>query len=106
MYGLLASSYAFVGSVLYLVLIGVVEGALSAAGQPALQAVVSSRAPRGAQGRTQGVYGATLGIAQVCGAVVGGALYSVSPRLPFFSITLVCLAGVAVALATRRAGAR
>ena len=51
-YGLLAIAYLFVGSVTVLILIGVVEGGLTAAGQPAMSAQISRVAPPGAQGWT------------------------------------------------------
>jgi len=101
-FGLLASTYPLVASVAVLILIGVVEGSLTAAGQPALSARVSRLAPPGAQGRTQGVYQTGLNVAQVVGAVAGGTLYQVRPAFAFFSATAVCLLGAGSSAVLRR----
>ena len=101
-YGLLASGYPFVTSVAALILIGIVEGSLTAAGQPALSAQASRVAPAGAQGRTQGVYQTGLNVAQVAGAVAGGWLYEARPAFAFFSATAVCLIGAASSALLRR----
>jgi MFS family permease len=98
-FGLLAATYPFISSVPLLILVGVLEGALTAAGNPALMAEVSRRAPPGAQGRTQGVYSLMLLVAEVAGAVAGGALYMRGPAFAFLGATTVCLAGVAAGLA-------
>jgi len=101
-HGLLAAAYPFVASVPVLVVIGVVEGGLTAAGMPALNAEVSRRAPPGAQGRTQGVYQFGLNAAQVAGAVVTGALYGLGPVYAFGSVAAVCLVCLAANLAVTR----
>jgi MFS family permease len=101
-YGLLASTYPFVSSVSLLILIGIVEGSLTATGQPALNAQSSRVAPEGAQGRTQGVYQMGLNVAEVAGAVTGGWLYQARPAYAFFSATAVCLLGVASSAVLRR----
>jgi MFS family permease len=100
-YGLLAATYPFISSVPLLILIGFLEGTLTAAGNPALMAEVSRRAPPGAQGRTQGAYSLMLLMAEVAGAVAGGALYVRGPAYAFLGATTVCLAGVACSLALR-----
>jgi MFS family permease len=92
-YGLLALAYPFVASVAVLIAIGIVEGSLTAAGQPALSAQTSRVAPSGAQGRTQGMYQVGLNVAEVFGAVTGGWLYQARPAFAFFSATAVCLLG-------------
>jgi MFS family permease len=102
-YGLLACSYPFIANVAVLILIGVVEGSLSAAGIPALNAETSRLAPPGAQGRTQGVYQLALNLAQVAGSVVGGALYGVRPAYAFFGAGAACLSGATASLLIRRA---
>jgi MFS family permease len=105
-YGLLAATYPFISSVPLLIMIGFLEGSLTAAGNPALMAEVSRMAPAGAQGRTQGLYALLLNAAEVAGAVVGGALYLRGPAFAFLGATTVCLAGVASSLVLRmkRAG--
>jgi MFS family permease len=102
-YGLLASAYPFVASVALLILIGVLEGGLTAAGQPALSAQVSRLAPAGAQGRTQGVYQTGLNVAQVLGAVSGGWLYQARPAFAFLSASAICLIGAVSSWVLRRA---
>src|SRR5205814_4878289 len=88
-----ASTYPFIASVPVLIGIGLVEGALTAAGVPSLNAEVSRRAPRGAQGRTQGMYQLAWTLAQVAGSIAGGALYGLRPAYAFFCASGVCLAG-------------
>src|SRR5205807_1107701 len=88
----------FISSVPLLILIGFLEGTLTAAGNPALMAEVSRRAPPGAQGRTQGAYSLMLLVAEVAGAVGGGALYLRGPAYAFLGASTVCLAGVACSL--------
>ncbi|MDQ6773591.1 MAG: MFS transporter [Candidatus Dormibacteraeota bacterium] len=101
-YGLLAATYPFIASVPALILVGLLEGALTAAGNPALNAETSRVAPPGAQGRTQGAFGAALNLAQVLGALAGGALYGLGPKPPFLVSTGVCLLGAGASLVVRR----
>lgn len=97
-HGLLAAAYPFIPSVPVLVVIGVVEGGLTAAGMPALNAEASRLAPVGAQGRTQGVFQLGLNVAQVAGAVVTGALYGLGAVPAFLGVAAVCLLGLAANL--------
>jgi len=90
-YGLLNAAYPFIANVPALIGIGAAEGALTAAGQPALQAEVSRVAPHGHQGRAQGLYQTALASAQVGGSVAGGALYGVLPAFGFLGSTAVSL---------------
>jgi MFS family permease len=101
-YGVLASTYPFIASVPVLIGIGLVEGALTAAGVPSLNAEVSRRAPPGAQGRTQGLYQLVWTLAQVAGSIAGGALYGVRPAYAFFCASGVCLAGAGGGLVLAR----
>ena len=105
-FGLLALTYPFIASVWALILLGFVEGALTAAGNPALMAEVSRSAPTGAQGRAQGVYGAAINAAQVLGAVTAGGLYGLRPAYPFLAACAVCLLGVASSLVLRSTRSR
>ena len=102
-FGLLASLYPFIASVPLLITIGFLEGTLTAAGIPALQAEVSRLAPRGAQARTQGVFQIAFNVAEIVGSVAGGALYGLRPAYAFFGATSVCLLGVGASLLIRRA---
>jgi MFS family permease len=101
-YGLLAGTYPFVASVPLLIGVGLVEGTLTAAGVPALNAEVSRQAPAGAQGRTQGLYQAVWSVAEVLGSIASGFLYGLRPAYAFFGATAICLAGVAAGLALSR----
>jgi DHA1 family tetracycline resistance protein-like MFS transporter len=105
-YGLLAIGYPFVASVPLLVGIGLVEGALTAAGLPALNAEVSRLAPAGAQGRTQGLYQLLWCLAEVLGSMASGSLYGLRPAYAFFGASAVCLAGVAAGLGLSRSAGR
>jgi MFS family permease len=101
-YGLLGACYPFIASVPVLVLLGTVEGALTAAGQPALSAETSRLAPPGAQGRTQGVYQLGLNMAMVAGSLAGGFLYGLSPAHAFLGSSAISLVGVMASLLLRR----
>jgi MFS transporter, DHA1 family, multidrug resistance protein len=95
--GAIAIAYPFVVPVWGLVALCLVEGTFTVGGTPALQAVVSAAAPSGAQGRVQGFFQTVSSAGMVAGAVVGGALYAVNVGYPFFSVTVICALGVAVA---------
>lgn len=101
-FGLMAMSYPFISSVPLLIGVGLLEGALTAAGTPALNAEVSRRAPPGAQGRTQGLYQLALSMAQIVGAAASGLLYGIAPAYAFFGTTAACLAGVAASVVLGR----
>jgi MFS transporter, DHA1 family, multidrug resistance protein len=102
-FGLMASTYPFISSVPLLIGVGLLEGTLTAAGTPALNAEVSRRAPGGAQGRIQGLYQTALGLAQIAGAAASGLLYGIRPAFAFFGTTAACLVGVGASLLLRRA---
>ena len=85
--------------------IGVLEGALTSIGTPALTAEVSRRAPEGEQGRTQGLYETALTAANGVGAAASGALYSIGPVPAFWATAVACLLGVTGALVLRRPAA-
>jgi DHA1 family tetracycline resistance protein-like MFS transporter len=104
-FGLFAATYPFVANVAVLILIGLAEGSLTAAGIPALNAEISRLAPPGAQGRTQGMYQLVFNSVEVAGAVAAGALYGLGPGYPFFAATGMCLLGVTGSLLIRRARA-
>lgn len=101
-FGVLASAYPFIASVPLLITTGFIEGTLTSAGIPALQAEVSRLAPAGAQGRTQGTFQVAFNVSEIVGSVAGGALYTLRPGYPFFACTAVCLAGVCASLIIRR----
>jgi DHA1 family tetracycline resistance protein-like MFS transporter len=88
--GIFALFYIFVRNIPTLIGLGVVEGALTTGGQPALQAEVSRLAPPGQQGRTQGVYRTAMLLSQMLGALVGGTLFTIWPGWPFASMAVAC----------------
>lgn len=95
--------YPFVSNVPVLVLLGALEGVATGAGQPALAAEVSRRAPAGRQGTTQAVYNLVLIVAEGLGSIIGAGLYGRSALLSFGAAAVVCAAGLAgAALVVRR----
>ena len=98
-----ASLYAFIGSVPWLIGLGFIEGIFTLGGMPSLQAEVSRSAPKGQQGRTQGIFQTVQTGVQVVGSLASGALFTLHPTLPFFAITLVSVAAAALAMLRRRA---
>jgi MFS family permease len=102
-YGVAASAYSATTSVPLLISMLLIEGTLSAAGSPALAAEVCRNARPGVEARTQAVYQTVLLLAQVAGSVGGGALYERRPTDAFLATTVVCVAGVVVSAAVRRA---
>jgi DHA1 family multidrug resistance protein-like MFS transporter len=95
LYGAFGVCYAFTTNVPALIVLSVVEGAVVVAGNPALTALVSRSAPGGEQGRAQGVFRMGITASQVLGAVLGGALFGVSPALSFLAIAVVSVLAVA-----------
>jgi MFS family permease len=91
--------YPFVSSVPWLVGLGLVEGMFTISGAPSLNAEVSRLAEPGEQARTQGVFQTVQFAIQIVGALAGGALFTVSPTWAFLAITVVCMLGIASALA-------
>ncbi len=95
LYGAFGAVYGFVTNVPALIVLSVVEGALIVAGNPALTALVSRSAPAGEQGRAQGMFRMGITASQVLGALLGGALFGVSPALAFLAIGVASVLAVA-----------
>lgn len=104
--GLFAALYPFITSVPWLIGLGIIEGFFTISGTPSVMAEVSRAAEAGHQARTQGVFQTTQTVIQIAGAVLGGALFSVSPTLAFLAITAVCLFGAGTTLMPRVVNAR
>jgi MFS family permease len=98
-----SSLYPFITSVPWLIGLGLVEGALTISGGPSLIAEVSRTAEPGHQARTQGVFQTVQTLVQIAGALVGGALFSLSPTYAFLAIAAVCMLGASAALLRRAA---
>jgi MFS family permease len=86
----------------WLIGLGLVEGMFSISGAPSLNAEVSRTAEPGQQARTQGVFQTVQFAIQIVGALVGGALFTVSPTWAFLAITFVCLLGIGSAVLSQR----
>jgi MFS family permease len=96
-----AAVYPFVTSIGWLIGLGLVEGIFTISGLPSLNAEVSRSAEPGHQARTQGVFQTFQTGTQIVGALVGGALFTVSHTAAFLAVAAVCLLGVAGALVPR-----
>ncbi len=94
--------YPFVASVPWLIGLGLIEGALTISGMPALMAEVSRAADAGHQARTQGVFQTAQTVIQIAGALGGGSLFGLSPTYAFLAISAVCTASAATALVPAR----
>jgi MFS family permease len=97
-----AAVYPFLSSVPWLVALGLVEGAFTISGVPSLMAEVSRASEPGQFARTQAVYQTVSTGVQIVGALVGGALFTVSPTYAFLSISAVCTVGALTAFWPRR----
>ncbi len=93
-----AAIYPFVTSVPWLIGLGLIEGIFTVSGLPSLYAEVSRIAEPGQQARTQGVFQTGQFAIQILGALVGGALFTISPTWAFLAITVVCLVGIGTAV--------
>ena len=96
-----AALYPFVASVPWLIGLGLVEGAFTISGVPSTMAEVSRSAEPGHQARTQGVFQTAQTLAQIVGALVGGALYTLNPTSAFLAMAAVCLLAASTALFSR-----
>jgi MFS family permease len=101
--GLFSALYPITSSIPLLLALNFMEGAFTIAGGPALQAAVADAAPPNGQGRAQGVYQTALLSTQVCGAIIGGALYHWRVDSAFFFIVATCVAGPIAGLALAQA---
>ena len=101
-----AALYPFVASVPWLIGLGLVEGIFTISGVPSTIAEVSRSAEPGQSARTQAVFQTAQTAVQIAGALVGGALFTLSPVYAFLSITAVCLLGASTAYVPRAVSAR
>ncbi|HLZ94710.1 MAG TPA: MFS transporter [Candidatus Dormibacteraeota bacterium] len=103
---LFSALYPFITSYWWLIWLGLVEGALTVSGQPVLIAQVSRAAPRGQQGRTQGLFQTVMTAVQIAGSLGGGALFAISPTYAFLAMTVICLLAAGTAFLPRPAQRR
>jgi len=101
-----AALYPFVTSVPWLIGLGLVEGIFTISGVPSTIAEVSRSAEPGQSARTQAVFQTAQTAVQIAGALVGGAMFTLSPVYAFLSITAVCLLGASSAYLPRAVSAR
>jgi hypothetical protein len=64
-------------------------------------AEVSRTAEPGHQARTQGVFQTAQTLVQIVGALMGGALYTLSPTYAFLAMSAVCLLAASTAFISR-----
>jgi MFS family permease len=96
---LLASAHGPVGLIAAFVCAGLRE-----IGEPARKAMIVDLADVAQRGRMVGVYYFTRGLAVMPASLVGGMLWRLDPRTPFFVATGVCLLGVVLLVTGRRSG--
>ena len=93
--GLFAVAYGFTRSIPLVMALGFLEAVCTLGGMPAVYAEVSRVVPASMQGRAQGLFGSlTVGV-EALGSLGGGFLFARWITLPFLSIALVCLIGLA-----------
>ena len=100
---LFSGLYPFISYVPWLIGLGLVEGMFTISGGPSILAEVSRIAEPGQDARTQGVFQTAQTLIQIIGALVAGALFTLSPVYAFLSISAVCLLGAGTAFAPRMA---
>ena len=96
---LLASAQGPVGLIAAFVCAGLRE-----IGEPARKAMIVDLADVAQRGRMVGVYYFTRGLVVMPASLVGGMLWRLDPRTPFFVATGVCLLGVVLMVTGRRSG--
>ena len=101
-----AGLYPFIASVPWLVGLGLVEGMFTISGTPSILAAVSRASRPGQYARTQALFQTVQTAIQIAGALVAGALFTLSPTYAFLSISAVCLLGAATAFVPRAAFTR
>ena len=98
---LFAAIYPFIGSVPWLIGLGLLEGAFTISGMPSTMAEVSRLSEAGQYARTQGVFQTAQTVVQIAGALAAGSLFTLGPAYAFLSITAVCLLGAIFGVAPR-----
>jgi MFS family permease len=96
-----AALYPFIASVPWLIGLGLIEGMFTISGVPSIMAEVSGLSEPGQFARTQAVFQTVQTAVQIAGALVAGALFTLSPTYAFLSIAAVCLLGASTALVPR-----
>jgi MFS family permease len=96
--------YPLIPSVLWMVLLGLVEGSAVAFASPALYLLVARASPAGRSSTAQGIFGAAGTMGTIVASVTAGALAQVDLRLPF--IAMVATALVVLALGVALGGRR
>jgi DHA1 family multidrug resistance protein-like MFS transporter len=96
--------YTLIPSVLWVVLLGLVEGSAFAFASPALFLLVSRASPAGRASTAQGIFGAAGTMGTVVASITAGAMAQVDLRLPFIATgtTALVVLVLGVALGGRR----
>ena len=93
--------YPFIASVPWLIGLGLIEGAFTISGMPSTMAEVSRQSEAGQHARTQAVFQTVQTVLQIAGALLGGALFTLSPVYAFLSISVVCVLGAVFGFAPK-----
>ena len=93
--------YPFITSFWWLIGLGLIEGAVTITGAPILNAEVSAVAPRGQQGRTQGLFQTFMTLVQIAGALGGGALFAIGPTYAFLAMAVISVLSAATGVLPR-----
>ncbi len=84
--------YPLIPSVLWVVMLGLVEGSAFAFASPALYLLVSRASPAGRTSTAQGIFGAAGTVGTIVASLSAGALAQVDLRLPFIATGSTALA--------------
>lgn len=84
-------TYGFTTDLLFIVIWGLLEGALIAVSGPALSAYIANLSPDKARGRLQGVVSTTKTVAGLVSSFLVSALYGINTAYPFFMLAGVQL---------------
>ena len=101
-FALFPLAVATAAGALWLVLAFVIGG-LREVGEPARKALIVDLAAAGARARAVGMYYLIRGLVVFPASIVGGWLWTVDPRAPFFAACAVGVAGMAAYAAWGRA---
>ena len=99
--GIIYTGYGFLVSLLWIVILCVVEGvALALAGRD-VDGLLADLAPEGMEGRVQAMFSAASTAGSFLGATLAGFLYALGPGVPFLTIGPLYVFGALVLLSPR-----
>lgn len=92
LFGIVFCLYGQRLSVLWLLIISVLEGTAAAITRGALDGLLADVAPSDAKGKVQANFSAAGTLGSFIGATIAGVLYTFAPGVPFVSAGILCLA--------------